>query len=86
MTKTKKFSDFMAISFVFWPNISTGLWDPLGSSDLSQIFFGSSPLDTDWDKTVAEIIHTTFVFLGHPNIRHITDMILLFSNTIQENI
>ena len=42
------------------------LWDPLGCSDLSQILFGSSPIATDWDKTVAEIIHTTFVFLGHP--------------------
>ena len=28
--KTKNFSDFMAIYFVFWANISTGLWDPLG--------------------------------------------------------
>ena len=66
MAKTKNFSDFMAISFVFWANISTGLWDPLGCSDLSQIFFGSSPIGIEWDKIVAEIIITTFVFLGHP--------------------
>ena len=66
MAKTKKFSDFMAISFVFWANISTGLWDPLGCSDLSQIFFGSSPTGIEWDKIVAEIIITTFVFLRHP--------------------
>ena len=50
MAKTKNFSDFMAIRFVFWANISTGLWDPLGCSDLSQIFFGSSPLVIYWDK------------------------------------
>ena len=67
MAKTKNFSDFMAISFVFWANISTGLWDPLGCSDLSQIFFGSSPTGIEWDKIVAEIIITTFVFLRHPN-------------------
>ena len=29
-------------------------------------FVGVSPVATDWDKTVAEIIHTPFVFLGHP--------------------
>ena len=56
----------MAISVVFLANISTGLWDPLGCSDLSQIFFGSSPTGIEWDKTVAEIIIKTFVFLGHP--------------------
>ena len=67
MAKTKNFSDFMAIRFVFWANISTGLWDPLGCSDLSQIFFGSSLIATEWDKIVAEIIHKTFVFLRHPN-------------------
>ena len=66
MAKTKNFSNFMAISFVFWANISTGLWDPLGCSDLSQIFFGSSPTGIEWDKIVAEIIITTFVFLRHP--------------------
>ena len=27
------------------PKISTSLWDPLGCSDLSQIFFGSSSLE-----------------------------------------
>ena len=68
MAKTKNFSDFMAISFVFWANISTGLWDPLGCSDLSQIFFGSSPTGIEWDEIVAEIIITTFVFLGHPRL------------------
>ena len=60
------FSDFLAISYVFRANISTGLWDPLGCSDLSQIFFGSSPSGIEWDMIVAEIIMTTFVFLGHP--------------------
>ena len=29
-------------------------------------FFGSSSLATEWDQIVAEIIHTTFVFLKHP--------------------
>ena len=66
MAKTKNFSDLMAIRFVFWANISTGLWDPLGWSNLSQIFFGSSPTGIEWDKTVAEIIIKTFVFLGRP--------------------
>ena len=42
------------------------LWDPLGCSDLSQIFFGSSPTAIYWDKIGADIINTTFVFLGHP--------------------
>ena len=70
MVKTKNFSDFMAICFVFWANISTGLWDPLGCSDLSQSFFGSSPTGIEWDKSVAEIIITTFVFLGHLRRAH----------------
>ena len=56
----------MAICFVFWANISTGLWDPLGCSDLSQFLFGSSPTCIEWDMIVAENIITTFVFLGHP--------------------
>ena len=43
MAKTKTFSNFQAISFVFWANILIGLWDPLGCSNLSQLFFGSSP-------------------------------------------
>ena len=78
MAKTKNFSDFMAISFVFWANISTGLWDPLGCSDLSQIFFGSSPIGIEWDKIVAEIIITTFVFLRHPRgTRYPTNQISL---------
>ena len=77
MAKTKNFSDFMAICFVFWANISTGLWDPLGCSDLSQIFFGSSPTGIEWDKIVAGIIITTFVFLGHPRTSW-TDQFFLF--------
>ena len=56
------------ISLLFWPKISTSLWDPLGCSDLSQIFFVSSPVATDCDKTVAEIIYKTFVFFGHPTV------------------
>ena len=67
MAKTKNFSDFLTISFVFWANISTGLGDPSGCSDLSQIFCGSSPTGIEWDKIVAEIIITTFFFLGHPS-------------------
>ena len=66
MAKSKFALKLGPISLLFWPKISTSLWDPLGCSDLSQIFFGSSPVATDWDKTVAEIIHTIFVFLGHP--------------------
>ena len=69
MAKTKNFSDFMAICFVFWANISTGLWDPLGCSDLSQIFFGSSPKDIEWDAIVTEIIIKTFVcFFRNPTV------------------
>ena len=64
--KTKKFPDFRAISFEFWAKISTGLWDPLGCSDLSPIFFGSLPAVMDWDKIVAQINNTTFVFFGTP--------------------
>ena len=41
-------------------------FNPLGCSDLSKIFVGSSLVVTERDKIVAEIIHTTFVFLGHP--------------------
>ena len=78
MAKTKKFSNFLTISFVFWANISTGLGDPLGCSDLSQIFFGSSPTGIEWDKVVAEIIITTFVFLRHPNpARAYTTLVVL---------
>ena len=68
MAKSKLMIKFGPISLLFWPKISTNLWEPLGWSDLSQNFFGSSPVATDWDKTVAEIIHTTFVFLGHPRV------------------
>ena len=35
---------------------------------VSNFFFGSSLVATEWDKIVAEIIHTTFVFLRHPNL------------------
>ena len=66
MAKTKNFSDFMAICFVFWANILTGLLDPLRCSYLSQILFGSSSTVIQWDKIVAEIISTTFVFFGTP--------------------
>ena len=66
MAKSKYTLKSGPFSFVFWPEISTSLRDPLGCSDLSQIFFGSSPIATEWDKIVAEIIHTTFVFLRHP--------------------
>ena len=67
MAKSKYTLKSGPFSFVFWPEISTSLRDPLGCSDLSQIFFGSSLIATEWDKIVAEIIHTTFVFLGHPS-------------------
>ena len=68
MAKKKFTLKLGPFSFVFWPEISTSLRDPLGCSDLSQIFFGSSLIATEWDKIVAEIIHTTFVFLGHPSL------------------
>ena len=71
MAKSKYTLKSGPFSFVFWPEISTSLRDPLGCSDLSQIFFGSSPIATEWDKIVAEIIHTTFVFLRHPKVCHI---------------
>ena len=66
MAKSKYILKSGPFSFVFWPEISTSLRDPLGCSDLSQIFFGSSLIATEWDKIVAEIIHKTFVFLRHP--------------------
>ena len=47
------------------------LRDPLGYLDLSENLFGSSPVATQWDKIVAEIFHTTFVFLGHPDTTNI---------------
>ena len=56
---TQIFCLFLAI-------ISTGLGDPLGCSDLSQFFFGSSPTIIEWNKIVTEIITTFFVFLRHP--------------------
>ena len=68
MAKSKYTLKSGPFSFVFWPEISTSLGDPLGCSDLSQIFFGSSPTATEWDKIVAEIIHKTFVFLRHPTV------------------
>ena len=67
MARSKFSQKLGPISFVISPKISTSLRDPLGCSDLSEIFFGSSPVVTEWDKIVAVIIHTTFVFLGHPN-------------------
>ena len=70
MAKKKFILKLGPFSFVFWPEISTSLRDPLGCSDLSQIFFGSSLIATEWDKIVAEIIQKTFVFLGHPNLLH----------------
>ena len=62
MAKSKYTLKSGPFSFVFWPEISTSLRDPLGCSDLSQIFFGSSLIATEWDKIVAEIIKKTFVF------------------------
>ena len=56
MAKSKYTLKSGPFSFVFWPEISTSLRDPLGCSDLSQIFFGSSPIATELDKIVAEII------------------------------
>ena len=70
----------MAISFVFWANISTGLWDPLGCSDLSQFFFGSSPTGIEWDKIVAEIIITTFVKLQVLGLRLGVDFTFTLDN------
>ena len=66
MAKSKFSQKLGPISFVISPKISTSLRDLLGCSDLSAIFFGSSPADTKWDKIVAEIIQTIFIFLGHP--------------------
>ena len=59
MAKRKNISILFLISFLFWANISTGLGDPLGCSDLSQIYFGTSPTGIEWDKIVTEIIITT---------------------------
>ena len=33
-----KIYDEIRTSLIFWPKLSTSLWDPLGCSDLSQIF------------------------------------------------
>ena len=51
---------------VFLPKISTSLRDPLRCLDLFLIIFGCSPVATEWDNIVAEIINTTFVVLRHP--------------------
>ena len=67
MAKSKYTLKSGPFSFVFLPEISTSLRDPLGCSDLSQILFGRSPIATELDKIVAAIIHTTFVFLRHPS-------------------
>ena len=64
MAKTKKFSDFIAISFVFWDNIPTGLGDPLGCFDLSQFFFGSSPIVIEWDKIISQWTKSRTVYGG----------------------
>ena len=66
MSKSKFTPKREPFSFVFWHNISTSLMDQLGCLDLPQFVVGSSPVASEWDKIVAEIIHTTFVFLGHP--------------------
>ena len=39
---------------------------PLWMLRFVSIFFGSSSVATECDKIVAEIIHTTFVFMRHP--------------------
>ena len=50
----KNIPDFLAISFEFWANLSTGLRDPLGCSNV----FGSSPIVIEGDKIVADIFYT----------------------------
>ena len=72
MAKSKYTLKSGPVSFVYWPEISTSLRDPLGCADLSQIFVGSSLVVREWDKIVAEIIHTTFVFLRHPVQQYLT--------------
>ena len=62
MAKSKFALKLGPISLLFWPKISTSLWDPLGCSDLSQFLFGSISIVIEWDKIFAEIINTPFVF------------------------
>ena len=50
MAKSKYTLKSGPFSFVFWPEISTSLRDPLGCSDLSQIFFGSSPSGVERER------------------------------------
>ena len=62
-SQIKIFTEIRAI-FLFDPKFQRAWY-----SDLFLIFFGSSPVATEWDKIVAEIIHKTFVFLEHPTPR-----------------
>ena len=50
---------------------------------MSKKFFGSSPTLIEWDKLVAEIIDTTFVFMGHPNVTAIYDFGIVLAMVLE---
>jgi hypothetical protein len=57
----------MAISFVFWPNLSASLRDPQICSDLHEIFVGVHSNIVEWDNPVAVNPQDPFANLSHPN-------------------
>ena len=64
----KIYTEIRAIFLCIMAQNFNELEGPLRMLRFVSIFFGSSPIATEWDKIVAEIIHTTFVFLRHPNV------------------
>ena len=66
----KIYTEIRAIFLCILTQNFNQLEGPLKKLRFVSNFFGSSPIATEWDKIVAEIIHTTFVFLGHPTTTH----------------
>ena len=64
--QNKFFNQIMAISFVFWPNISASLRDPQICSDLHEFFFGVHSNIVEWDNPVAVNAQEPFANLSHP--------------------
>ena len=66
MAKTKKSQIFWPFPLYFEPKFQLACGTPWDAWICLKFFFGSSPTVVEWDKIVAEIINTTFVFMGHP--------------------
>ena len=78
IAKSKSESKLGPFSFVFWPRFSTSLKDPLGCSELAEIFFGAYWITNEWDKCVAGKIWVLFDILNHPNLRYISSTFLVY--------